>query len=139
MAPVPIGLESGSPYGKSVESLVTYLRYTHAISYERLSGLLSQVFGLAISEGALANLLQRVKLRLDERVAEILERLRRSRLICSDETGARVKGQNQWEWVFQNDQVCLHVIRPSRSRGVDAAVASKPGNGAAALGDHSSR
>jgi transposase len=73
---------------------------------------------LAISEGALANLLQRVKLRLDDRVAEILGRLRRSRLICSDETGARVKGQNQWEWVFQNNQVCRHVIRPSRGRRV---------------------
>ncbi len=118
VAPVPVGLEPGSPYGKSVESLVTYLRYAHAISYERLSGLLGQVFGLTISEGALANLLQRVKLRLEERVVEILARLRRSRLICSDETGARVKGQNQWEWVFQNDQVCLHVIRPSRGHGV---------------------
>ena len=107
-----------------VESLVTYLRYTHAISYERLSGILSQVFGLTISEGALANLLMRVKLRLDDRVAEILERLRRSRLICSDETGARVKGQNQWEWVFQNDQVCLHVIR-SRRNSVSAASSHK--------------
>ena len=94
MAPVPVGLEPGSPYGASVESLVTYLRYTHAISYERLSGLVGQLFGLPISEGALANLLQRVQLRLDHRVVEILERLRRSRLICSDETGARVKGQN---------------------------------------------
>jgi transposase len=118
VAPVPLDLEPGSPYGASVESLVTYLRYTHAISYERLNDLFGQVFGLAISEGALANLLQRVKLRLDDRVAEILERLRRSRLICSDETGARVKGQNQWEWVFQNEQVCLHVIRPSRGHQV---------------------
>jgi transposase len=125
VAPVPLGLEPGSPYGASVESLVTYLRYTHAISYERLSGLLGQVFGLAISEGALANLLQRVKQRLDERVVEILERLRRSRLICSDETGARVRGQNQWEWVFQNDQVCLHVIRPSRGHGVIEEVLGK--------------
>jgi len=118
VAPVPVGLEPGSPYGESVETLATYLRYSHAISYERLSGLLGQIFGLPISEGALANLFQRVKIRLDDRVADILERLRRSRLICSDETGARVKGQNQWEWVFQNDQVCVHVIRPRRSHTV---------------------
>ena len=75
-----------------MESLAIYLRYTHAISYQRLSGLLHQVFGVAISEGALANLFQRVKTRLDDQVVEIVERLRRSRLICSDETGARVKG-----------------------------------------------
>ncbi len=49
VAPVPVGLEPGSPYGESVQSLVTYLRYAHAISYVRLSGLLEQFFGLPIS------------------------------------------------------------------------------------------
>jgi transposase len=58
MAPVPAGMEPGSPFGASVQSLATYLRYTHAISYERLSALLAQVFSLDISEGGLANLFQ---------------------------------------------------------------------------------
>jgi len=118
VAPVPAGMEPGTPFGASVQSLATYLRYTHAISYERLSALLSQVFGLAISEGGLANLFQLVKGRLDQRVADILSRLRSSRLICSDETSARVNGQQQWEGVFQNAEVCIHVIRPSRGQGV---------------------
>jgi transposase len=118
VAPVPAGMEPGTPFGASVQSLATYLRYTHAISDERLSALLSQVFGLAISEGGLANLFQLVKGRLDQRVADILSRLRSSRLICSDETSARVNGQQQWEWVFQNTEVCIHVIRPSRGQGV---------------------
>jgi transposase len=118
VAPVPAGMEPGTPFRASVQSLATYLRYTHAISYERLSALLSQVFGLDISEGGLANMFQRVKGRLDHRVTEILTRLRSSRLICSDETSARVNGQQQWEWVFQNAEVCLHVIRPSRGQGV---------------------
>jgi transposase len=117
-APVPVGMEHGTPFGASIQSLATYLRYTHAISYERLAALLAQAFQLPISEGGLANLFQRVQTRLDRRVEEILTRLRRSRLVCSDETGARVKGQTQWEWVFQNDAVCLHVIRPSRGHGV---------------------
>lgn len=38
--------------------------------------------------------------------------------MCSDETSARVKGKNEWEWVFQNDEVVLHVIRPSRGAQV---------------------
>jgi transposase len=118
VAPVPAGLEPGTPFGASIQSLATYLRYTHAISYERLSALLAQVFGLDISEGGLANLFQAVKGRLDQGVAEILTRLRSSRLICSDETSARVNGQQQWEWVFQNAAVCIHVIRPSRGQGV---------------------
>jgi transposase len=118
VAPVPVGLEPGTPFGASIQSLATYLRYTHAISYVRLSALFIQVYGVSISEGALANLFQRVKSRLDDRVTEILTRLRSSRLICSDETSARVHGRTQWEWVFQNAEACVHVIRPSRGHGV---------------------
>jgi transposase len=118
VAPVPAGMEPGTPFGASVQSLATYLRYMHAISYERLSALFAQVFGLGISEGGLANLFQLVEGRLEDRMAEILTRLRCSRLICSDETSARVNGQQQWEWVFQNAEVCIHVIRPSRGQGV---------------------
>ena len=117
-APVPAGLEPGTPFGASIQSLATSLRYTHAISDERLSALLAQVFGLDISEGGLANLFQAVKGQLDQGVAEILTRLRSSRVICSDETSARVHGRQQWEWVFQNAEVCIHVIRPSRGQGV---------------------
>jgi transposase len=51
-------------------------------------------------------------------VEEILTRLRSSRLICSEETGARVNGRTPWEWVFQHTEVCVHVIRPSRGHGV---------------------
>ena len=118
VAPVPAGMEPGPPLGASVQRLATYLRYTPAISDERLSALLAQVFGLDLSEGGLANLFQMVKGRLDQRVADILTRLRSSRLICSDDTSARVNGRQQWEWVFQNAEVCIHVIRPSRGQGV---------------------
>jgi len=117
-APVPVGLEPGSPFGTSVASLVTYLRYSHAISYGRLSQLMSELYGLKLSQGAIANLLQRVQVQLETPVAKIVERLRSARLVGSDETGARVNGKNQWEWVFQNDQVCLHVIRPTRGKTV---------------------
>lgn len=122
VAAVPQGLEPGSPFGTQITALAVYLRYVQAISYQRLTHLFADLYGLSISEGALANLFARVKPRFDDRVAVILERLRRSRLIASDETGARVNGRNEWEWVFQNDAVCLHVIRPSRSRAVVAEV-----------------
>jgi transposase len=121
-APVAVGLEPGSPFGTSVAALVTYLRYSHAISYERLSQLMRELYGLELSQGAIANLLQRVQVQLAAPVVKIVERLRSARLVGSDETGARVNGKNQWEWVFQNDQVCLHVIRPTRGKTVIDSV-----------------
>ena len=46
VAPVPVGMEPGTPFGASIQSLATYLRYTHAISYARLSALFTQVYGV---------------------------------------------------------------------------------------------
>jgi transposase len=134
IATVPVGMEPGSPFGSRIAALVTTMRYGHGISYSRMQQMLGEVFGLEISEGAIANLLLRVKEQLQSEVAGIVQRLRSSRLVCSDETSARVNGKkrmksrrgflgvrftkHQWEWVFQNDQVCLHVICPSRGGDV---------------------
>ncbi|MEL6353749.1 MAG: IS66 family transposase [Cyanobacteria bacterium J06627_28] len=122
IASVPEQLAPGSPFGQSIESLVTHLRYGHAISYERLHQLLGEVFNLSISEGALANLLTRVKERLAVPLAEILSHLRQAEMICSDETSARVNGKNQWEWVFQNPEVCFHIIFATRGGSAIYAV-----------------
>ncbi|MFQ5956103.1 MAG: transposase, partial [Kiloniellales bacterium] len=122
VAPAPAGLEPGSPFGPSIEALVLYLRYQHAIGYERLSKLFGDLYGLKISQGALAGLFQRVKPSFDAQVSAILARLRQSRIVCSDETGARIEGRNAWEWVFQNDALCVHVIRNSRAKAVAQEV-----------------
>ena len=126
VASVPVGMEPGPPVGAAIEGLATYLRYPPAISDARLSALFAQVYGVPISEGALANLFRRVNTRLDHRVAEILTRLRSSWLICSDETGARVHGRTPWAGVFQHAAVWVPGMRPSRGHGVIYAV----------LGDH---
>src|SRR5713101_4939717 len=122
VAPVPAGLEPGSPFGRSVTAMAIYLRYGHAIAYQRLSLLFSHLFGLSISEGALANLFHRAQPAFIDRASEILGALRQSRMICSDETSARVEGRNHWEWVFHDERAALHVIRPSRGAGVVAEV-----------------
>src|SRR3982751_5431198 len=51
-------------------------------------------------------------------VLSILTRLRRARVIGSDETTVRVGGRTHWNWVFQNEQLVIHVIRPTRGRAV---------------------
>src|SRR6185437_12756425 len=59
IAAAPIGLEPGSPFGKSIEALVVYLHYAQAIGLERLRTLLGEIFALSISEGAISNMLAR--------------------------------------------------------------------------------
>jgi transposase len=90
----------------------------HAVSYQRLSRLLLDLYALQISEGALDAAFRRSAARFDADVAAILARLRRARVIGSDETSVRVGGVTRWNWVFQNRDVVIHVIRTSRGAGV---------------------
>ena len=118
LAPVPVGLEEGSPFSVNIVALAIYLRFTHAISYRRLSQLFLHLYALQISEGALDAMLQRAKPCFDSEVMAILARLRRSRIVGCDETSVRINGHTHWNWVFQNDRVVIHVVRNSRATSV---------------------
>ena len=120
LAAVPEGLEPGTPFSVNIVALALYLRFVHAVSYKRLSRLMLDLFGLSISEGALDAAFRRGKPLFDADVAAILARLRRARVICSDETGVRIDGRGCWNWVFQNAEVVIHVVR--RSRGADVVA-----------------
>jgi transposase len=84
LAPLPEGLEPGTPFSLNIVALAMYLRFVHHVSYRRLSRLLLELFGLAISEGALDAAFQRGKPGFDAETAAILARLRRARVVCSD-------------------------------------------------------
>jgi len=120
LAAVPEGLEPGTPFSPNIVALAMYLRFVHAVSYQRLTRLLLDLLALRISEGALDAAFRRGKPRFDADVAAILARLRRARVIYSDETGVRIDGNGCWNWVFQNADVVIHVVR--RSRGADVVA-----------------
>ncbi len=75
LAPLPEGLEQGSPFSINIVALALYLRFNHAISYRRLSRLMLELFGLSISEGALDAAFRRAMPRFDAEVSAILARL----------------------------------------------------------------
>src|SRR6202008_3882650 len=58
-APPPAGMSPGSPFGPDLTALILHLHVTQAIGFERLVCLLDEVFGVRLSEGAIANMLAR--------------------------------------------------------------------------------
>src|SRR5512147_3192944 len=125
-AEAPAGMAPGTPFGTGIRSLLLYLHHSHHVGFERLARMARDLFGLTISEGAIANAFRRMQAGLDQARAVIREKLRTARIIASDETTTRIDGEMRWHWVFLSDRAVLHEIAGSRARSVAETV----------LGDH---
>jgi len=114
----PQGLEPGSPFGPNLRAFALYLRFTQAISFERLSRLFSDLLGLDISEGALINILDDSRDAFARQAKLIRTKLLAGTILQSDETSMRVGKQNWWAWVFHHADSACFVIHRNRSRAV---------------------
>src|SRR3954452_20126645 len=79
---------------------------------------MGEVFGLSISEGAIANILARAPAPLVAAAAAIADAVRASRVVGSDETSARVGGKNWWQWVLLSSTAICHIIADTRAASV---------------------
>src|SRR5437660_2084895 len=117
-APPPAGMPPGSPFGPNLVALILHLHVTQAIGFERLVRLLDEVFGVRISEGAIANLLGRAGAPLTAAAETTAAEVRSSKVVASDETSARVAGKNWWQWVVLSSTAVHHLIADSRGAAV---------------------
>src|SRR3989442_13409464 len=108
----------GSPFGPNLTALILHLHVTQAIGFERLVRLLDEVFGVRISEGAIANLLGRAGASLTAAAETTAAEVRSSKVVASDETSARVAGKNWWQWVLLSSTAVHHLIADSRGAAV---------------------
>src|SRR5512143_2050400 len=118
----PEGMAPGSPFGASIRSLLLYLHHSHHVGFARLSRMMAELFGLKISEGAIANAFRRVATGMTAACAAIQDKLRGARVIASDETTTRINGVTHWHWVFVSAAAVLHQIAPRRAKAVAEEV-----------------
>jgi transposase len=117
-APAPKDFDPGSPFGPGIGAPIPHLHITQAVSFERLSRLMAEVFGLSISEGAIANILARAQTPLVTVADTIAAVVRASPVVDSDETSARVRGKTWWQGVLLNSTAVYHVLAGSRAASV---------------------
>jgi transposase len=114
----PQDMPPGSPFGANLRAFVLYLRFGQAIPFARLAKLMSDLFGVTISEGALANLMQAAAPAFAKQTSLIKARLLQGTILQSDETSARVGKQTYWIWTFHHLDSACFVIDPHRSKAV---------------------
>ena len=124
----PADMAPGSPFGPGIQSLLLYLHNSHHLSFERLSRVMGELFGLSISEGAITNIFRRAKGAMETATTAIAATIRKASVVASDETTTRVNGQTQWQWAFIGDKAVLHTIAPRRAKAVaeDLMAGNRP-------------
>lgn len=117
----PADMMPGSPFGPGIVALVTYLHACQLVSYSRMTEVLDGLFGLKLSEGAIANMLARAETPFAAQADAIAAIVRQSPVIASDETSARVCGKTHWQWTFVASSAVYHTIAPTRGKAVPVA------------------
>jgi transposase len=114
-APLPEGLEADRYFGPNLEATVVFYKQTQHLSYERLVETMRELHGVILSEGTVAAILQRAGEKAAPVAEVIKEQVIQGEVVRSDETSARVKARNWWQWVFLSENGVYHTIKPTRS------------------------
>jgi len=114
----PAGMAPGTPFGPNIHAFLAYLHHSHHVGSERLARLMRELFGVAISEGAIAIVFRRLSDPLAAVRRSIRERLNQAQVVASDETTTRIDGVTHWHWVFVSNDAVLHEVAPRRAKAV---------------------
>jgi len=104
----------GTPFGPRVHAVATYLKTFQALSYERVQGAFSDLFGLTLSQGGLMNMLRRSQAAFVAERDKAVAALRQAKVVASDETGVRIEASNAYHWVFRCREAVVHQAAPTR-------------------------
>jgi transposase len=120
-APAPADMPEGTPFGPGIASIVAYLHGCQMVGYKRLTEVCQGLFGLRISQGAIANMLARAGAVMAAPAERIAAEVRKAEVIASDETSARVEGKTWWQWTFGCATAVYFVIAETRGKCVPTA------------------
>jgi transposase len=114
-------MPEGTPFGPGITSIIAYLHGCQMVGYKRLTEVCQGLFGLRLSQGAIANMLARVGDAMAAPAERIAAQVRASEVVASDETSARVKGKTWWQWTFGCATAVSFVIASTRGKCVPTA------------------
>ena len=106
------------------EGLIGYFHARQYLPFARMEEMMNDVFNISISEGGIHCLLDRFAERTAPLYETIRQRVSASKVVGTDETGAKVKGAKHWFWTWQTTD--LTYIAHSPTRGKAAMDASFP-------------
>lgn len=119
------GGAAAAQLGPRALALACDLNKAKGLSMRKTTAILGEHFGLRITPGGLAQLVQRVGRKLQPEQEQMAVQLRASAVVHADETSWWVGGPGWWLWVFATTQQTLYVVIQSRAAAVALGVLGK--------------
>lgn len=111
-----------STLGPQVLTQALVLKYVHGLPFNKIRTCFQQLATLTVSEGALAQALQRLALWLQVETTALRDAIRTAPATHIDETGWTLTGVNHWLWAFVTERLAYYRIDRSRGSGVPKDV-----------------
>ncbi len=116
---MPTGSSTKTSYGPKTQTLVVYLFAVQSIPYNRIAGMMRDVFSLeSFSEGTVKNILSRNAAKAQAVYMALLDHIAREKCAGMDETGVYINKALCWFWCLQCAKYCFVFADPSR--GIEA-------------------
>ncbi len=119
--PAPEEIPS-SYLGPQVLMHTLLFKYVHGLPFNKIRTAFQQMGTLTVSEGGLAQALQRMARWLQVETEELVQSLRASPALHIDETGWKITGANHWLWAFVTERLAYYRIDASRGSKVPKEV-----------------
>lgn len=115
--------------GPRALSVMALLKYHYALPGNKIKAILWSLSGLKVSEGGIAQALQRLGEYLNTEAESILGWIGQAAYKNADETGWKINGKNHWLWAFCNEMWAYYFIHMSRGARVPRAIIGDPVKG----------
>jgi len=109
-------------FGLRLMLLVLILKLDCRIPSNKVTSILSSVFGIKISDGEVYNILRQLSEALGDYYFELKKRIKEALVKNIDETSWRINGKNNWLWLFINNEIALYIVDRKRSSKVPIKI-----------------
>lgn len=116
------GGAAAAQLGPRALALACDLNKAKGLSMRQTVAILDQHFGLKLTPGGLAQLVQRVGRKLQPEYEQMAVELKQSPVVHADETSWWVGGPGWWLWVFATPKMTFYVVIQSRAAAVALGV-----------------
>ena len=110
----PQGVDAPAVYGAGALALMVYLHVQQHLPLERTGAIFTDLFGQPVSDGTILRARGEVAQELVSFEEALVTILRAQTMLCSDETGLRVKGKLHWCHVMCTEDLTYYAIHDRR-------------------------